>query len=305
VNPHVEYAAAEAARWMGEYRLLDPGAARKLCAITAQGVARTYPTADADGLALAAHLFLWSVAFDDAHGEQTAAADPAAFVDRVAALLSAFEPGDGGRPTPAAGAADEPFAAALRDVLCRVRDRATDDLFLKLASNLRDTLVGMVWEAHHLAEPRRVRLRDYRAVRPHTVLAPATVTMAEVLLGHRLTAADRAAARPVEEAVFALAGALNDVASYARERALAGGAEPLSLPTLIARDQACPPEEALDRLARTCERRALDLRAALTALPGAPGTSPALAAHADALGNVVHSFAWHIAHARYAAAGGA
>ncbi|WP_037578003.1 terpene synthase family protein [Phaeacidiphilus oryzae] len=290
-SPHAGYAAAETGRWLARFPLLEPAAAEALRDITCRGVAVTYPEADPDGLALAAALFVWFVALDDTHAETAAAADPAAYVRRIAGLLPVL----GGGP---AGPADDPFGAALADLLARLRERAGPALRHRLAGDLRDTLTATVWEAHVLSDPESVPLAEYLTLRRYTVLAPAAATMAEVLApdpaGER--ALESEPARRLREAVCDLAGWLNDLASYRRERRRA--AEPLSLPTVLRNARRCSLPEAFAEASRMCEERAAEARALigeLTADPAGP-----LAGYAARLGAVVHSYAWHIAHARYA-----
>ncbi|MYT26058.1 hypothetical protein GTW69_38300, partial [Streptomyces sp. SID7760] len=87
ISPHADAVERHLRQWTDNFDILPTRDARRaLCNITGQGVARALPTADVDGLALSAELFLWLVAFDDAHGEATAAEDPVLLVDRVAEL---------------------------------------------------------------------------------------------------------------------------------------------------------------------------------------------------------------------------
>src|SRR5690606_1166283 len=146
-----------------EYPLLPSAKARGvLVNITSHGVSRTFPTADPDRLLLFAELLLWLTAFDDIHAEANAVGDPAALVDHTGELMLVLADGD--RP-----AARKPFPAALHDLLARFRARTGPAAYLRLTASLRDTLMALVWEAHHVARPEQVTLATYLAMRPHTV----------------------------------------------------------------------------------------------------------------------------------------
>jgi hypothetical protein len=278
--------------WLEEYPLLSSGKARGvLVNITSHGASRTFPTADADGLVLFSKLLLWLTAFDDVHGEGNAAGDPAALVDRTAELMLVLA---GDSPTPLTN----PFLAALYDLLPRFRARTGPAAYLRLTASLRDTLMALVWEAHHVAEPERVALTTYLQMRPHTVFVRTIIAAAEVVLDYELTDEQRALApvRHLESAVANLAGWINDLASYEREVAR-GPAQPLSLPTLLRARHDGDLEEAFARAGSMCENEAAVARQWITSLACAP-PSP-LTAHARALEGIARSFVWHTSHARY------
>lgn len=221
ISPHAHAIEQQALQWLGEFPLISSPRAREvLCNITGHGIARTFPTADQDGLFLCADLLLWLTAFDDAYGEATGARDPAALVRRIAECVHLL-----------AGHAEPPgetsvFGAALRNLLDRLRQRATVTQYLRLTAHLRDNLFGMLWEAQHLDHPELVSLSDYRAMRPHTVFVRTVMAAAEVTLDYELTEAQRssAALRELESAVADLAGWINDLASYRKEAAQGGPA---------------------------------------------------------------------------------
>ncbi|BFO18514.1 hypothetical protein SHKM778_49020 [Streptomyces sp. KM77-8] len=188
--------------------------------ITSHGVSRTFPTADADDLALFAELLLWLTAFDDLHAEGNAVKEAAALVDHTGELMLVLAHGDR-RPV------RKPFPAALDDLLARFRARASPVAYLRLTASLRDTIMALVWEAHHVAEPEKVVLATYLAMRPHTVFIRTIMAAAEIVLGYELTDAERdlPSVRRLETAVANLAGWINDLASYGREVAR-GPAQP-------------------------------------------------------------------------------
>ncbi|MFJ1754700.1 hypothetical protein [Kitasatospora sp. NPDC088134] len=314
-SPHAEQVGAHLEEWLERFPLLAPsGKRRVLCDIVAHGVARTFPTADPDGLRLTADLFLWLTAFDDVHGEEAAAADPAGLVRRIQPCVHQL--GGGAAPLGA-----DPFDAALRDLLARLRDRATAEQYLRVAGCLRDVLFGMVWEAHRPAGDGDgdgsggagdgsvgfgaggSGLREYREVRPHTVFARTLLALAEVVLGYELPAADRdtSAVREPEEAVADLAGVLNDLCSYARESAK-GAPASLNLVPLLVRAHGGDLSAGYAAAARLAEERAAAARRGIDALAAA-GPAP-LARHAAALETIAHSYVWHVDHARYRGAGG-
>ncbi|WP_345644111.1 terpene synthase family protein [Streptomyces tremellae] len=292
VSPHAADTAGQLERWLAAYPLVASERARAaLCDITGHGVARTFPAADPAGLELCADLLLWLTAFDDAYGEQTGAADPGALVARVAGAVHVLN----GRRPPGGG---DVFCAALADALARLGERAAPERFLRVAAAVRDSLYGLVWEAHALAAGGRVGVPEYRAMRPHTVFVATVTALAEPVLGYELAPAARASSpvRELESAVADLAGWINDLASYDRERARAGGAEPFGLPTLLAAAEGYGIDKAFAAVCALCEEEAGKARARIVELTAAGGP---VAAHARALEGVAASYVWHIGHRRY------
>jgi len=291
-SPHGDHTERQLLGWLEEYPLLPSAKARSvLVNITSHGTSRTFPTADADDLVLFAELLLWLTAFDDVHGEGNAADDPVALVDRTAELMLVLA---GGGPPPLTN----PFPAALYDLLARFRARTGPAAYLRLAASLRDTLMALVWEAHHVAEPERVALATYLEMRPHTVFIRTIIAAAEIVLDYELTDAQRALApvRQLETAVANLAGWINDLASYERELAR-GSVQPLSLPTLLRTRHGGNLQEAFARAAGMCENEAAVARKLITSLACDPPST--LTAHARALEDIARSFIWHTSHARY------
>ncbi|GJF32399.1 hypothetical protein KNE206_50990 [Kitasatospora sp. NE20-6] len=289
---HADLTEEHLGQWLHRFPLLGPpGAQRMLRDIVAHGVARTFPTAGPDGLFLCADLFLWLTAFDDTFGEATAAGSPVRLVRRIQRCVHLLADGE-----PPADA--DPFDTALQDLLVRLRARATTAQYLRVTGCLRDVLFGILWEAHHLADPGHVTLHDYRAIRPHTVFARTLVAVAEVVLGYELPeeARNSPAVRQPESAVADLAGVLNDLGSYARESAR-GVPDSLNLVALIRREQNCDVPTAYAAASRLGEAHAATARRGIGAL-AAGGPAP-LAQHARALESIACSYVWHIDHARY------
>ncbi|MEU2354440.1 hypothetical protein ABZ599_15980 [Streptomyces misionensis] len=282
-------------RWAAERDLpVQADELRALCGITSQGIARALPTADLDSLLLAAELFLWLVAFDDTHGEMTAAADPAALAGHIDELTCVLA---GNTPTAPPG----PFTTALRDLLDRNRDSATPSQYLTLTGHLHGTLLGLLWEAHHLNDPGRVPLHTYRTMRPLTVFARTLTAIAPIVLSYELPERQGAAdlVDRSESAVARLAGWVNDLASYSRE-ASRSTVPPLSLPTLLMHERRLQLPDAFAAAARMCEEQAVLARTLIDEL-SATGSSP-LTRHAQALEHIAHAYIWHIDHDRYTTA---
>ncbi|MGZ2358484.1 hypothetical protein LRE75_17570 [Streptomyces sp. 372A] len=292
-SPHAATAERELQRWAAELKLPVPAPElRTLCGITSQGIARALPTADPESLLLAAELFLWLVAFDDTHGEVTAAANPAALASHIDELTCVLA---GNTPTAPTG----PFTTALRDLLDRMRDRATPSQYLGLTGHLRGNLVGLLWEGQNLTEPSNVSLHTYYMMRPLTVFARTLAATTPIALAYELP--DQQGSTDLvdrlESAVARLAGWVNDLASYPRE-ASRSPVPPLSLPTLLMHERRLQLPEAFTTAARMCEEQAVLTRALIDEL-SADGPSP-LTHHAQALEHIVHAFIWHIDHHRYA-----
>lgn len=291
-GPHSRHTERGLIGWLEEHPLLPSAGARSvLVDITSHGASRTFPTADPDDLVLFAELLLWLTAFDDVHAEVNAVKDAVALVDHTGELMLVLAHGDR-RP------AGEPFPVALHGLLARFRARASPAAYLRLTASLRDTLLALVWEAHHVAEPGKVALATYLAMRPHTVFVRTIMAAAEIVLGYELTDAERdlAPVRRLETAVANLAGWINDLASYEREAAR-GPARPLSLPTLLQARHGGTVEESFARASRMCEDEAATARQEISALTlDQPST---LTTHARALEDITRSFIWHTGHARY------
>lgn len=292
-GPYADRTEEHLGQWLHRFPFLGgpPGALRTLCDIVAHGVARTFPTAEPDDVFLCADLFLWLTAFDDTHGEATAASSPARLVRRIWGYVHLLA--DGEPPVDA-----DPFDEALQDLLARLRSRATTAQYLRVTGCLRDVLLGTVWEAHHLAEPGHATSHDHRTVRPHTVFARILTAVAEVVLRYELPDEARRSGpvRQAESAVADLAGVLNDLGSYARESA-AGVPDSLNLITLITRERGCDVPTAHAVASRLAEEYAATARHRIGEL--AAGGSAPLAQHAGALESIAHSYVWHIDHARY------
>ncbi|MFC9605824.1 terpene synthase family protein [Streptomyces niveus] len=294
-STHADDIERHATRWLGTYPLV--GSPRKLGAlanITGQGMARTFPTAEPADLFLCADLFLWLTAFDDTHGEAAGARDPARLVRTISEcvhLLAGHDEPPGGPGAPDA------FGAALGDLLARFAQRATPTQYLRLTAHLRDNLLGILWEAHHIDGPDHITLADYRSMRPHTVFVRTLMATAEIALGYELTERDRSLepVRELQSAVADLAGWINDLASYAKETAH-DGPTTLNLPSLLMRQHGCDLEEAFRLASRMCEQRAAVAAARITEL--AVGEGP-LSVHARALKSIASSYVWHIDHSRY------
>lgn len=292
-SPHAHDIERQTIQWLSVFPLISSqDALDALCNIAGHGMARTFPTADRDSLFLCTDLLLWLTAFDDAHGEAAGVRDPARLVRRISECVHLLA---GHNEPPGATSV---FGAALRDILVRLKERATITKYLRLTAHLRDNLFGILWEAHHLDKPDQVSLPDYRAMRPHTVFVRTVMAAAEVALNYELTELQRSssAVRELETAVADLAGWINDLASYTKEAAHDGPA-PLSLPTLLMRKHKCDLEEAFQLASRMCEDQATRARARITEL-ATIGESP-LNDHARAIQSIASSYVWHTAHARY------
>ncbi|MGW6202281.1 terpene synthase family protein [Streptomyces sp. NPDC055089] len=291
-SPHAAAVEDGLWHWASERQLPVPtDDLRTLCSITSQGIARALPTAGLDSLLLAADLFLWLVAFDDTHGEMTAAADPIALADHVNELTAVLA---GNTPT----TPPRPFTTALRDLLDRIEVRATPSQYLTLTGHLHGSLLGLLWEAHQLNDPGRVTLHTYRAMRPLTVFARTLTAIAPIALSYELPERQEATGRVerTEAAVARLAGWVNDLASYRRE-ASRSPLPPLSLPTLLMHEHHLDLPEAFTTAAGMCEEQAVFTRAHIDELSTVD--RGALTLHAQALEHIVHAFIWHIHHDRY------
>ncbi|MFE7401817.1 terpene synthase family protein [Streptomyces sp. NPDC057557] len=292
-NPHANATEEQTAHWLRTFPLTgSPDETKTLCNITAHGVARVLPTADQDSVFLCADLFLWLTAFDDTHGETEGSRDTARLTRRISHCIPLLT--DHHEPA----TDDDPYIAALRDLLHRFRERTTPTQYLQLTAHLRDNLFGILWEAQHLNKPDQVTLSNYYAMRPHTVFVRTLMTTAQIALNYELTDNQRAspAVRELEKAVADLAGWINDLASYTKETQH-GNPTPLSLPTLLIQHHECNLEEAFRLASRMCEHQASTARLRITELT--TNTNTTLANHAHTMETITASYTWHIEHTRY------
>ncbi|MFJ7238824.1 hypothetical protein ACIQWB_17035 [Streptomyces olivaceus] len=291
-SPHGEHTEHRLLSWLEEHPLLPTTKARNsLANITSHGATHTFPTAEADDLALFAQLLLWLTAFDDVHGEGNATSTPGAFVDRTSELMLVLAGND---PSPA----KNPFPTALHHLLTRFQIRTSPTAYHRLTAALRDTLIALIWEVHHTTKPEKVTLKTYLAMRPHTVFIKVIMATAEIILDYELTPAQRTLnpVRRLETSVSDLAGWINDLASYKRESAQ-GPTLPLSLPTLLQIQNRESIQEAFARANDMCESEAVAARQTITDLSRDHPNN--LTTHARTLESITQSFIWHTSHARY------
>ncbi|MFE7357926.1 terpene synthase family protein, partial [Streptomyces sp. NPDC057543] len=291
-NPHANTTEQHTTHWLQTYPLITSSHETKnLCNITAQGMARALPTTNPDALTLCTDLFLWLTAFDDTHGETEGHRDTARLTRRISHCVQLLA----GHNQPATD--NDPYTAALHNLLHRYREQTTPTQYLRLTAHLRDNLFGILWEAHHHNRPDQITLNDYRAMRPHTVFVRTLITTAEIADTYELTENQRTstAVRELENAAADLAGWLNDLASYAKETKH-GNPTPLSLPTLLIQHHKYDLEEAFHQASRMCENQATTTRHHITQLTH--NENP-LTHHARTIENITASYIWHTTHTRY------
>ncbi|MFJ7497641.1 terpene synthase family protein [Streptomyces sp. NPDC097727] len=292
-SPHADAAEEHTTRWLQTFPLTSsPRETKTLCNITAHGIAHALPTADQDSIFLCADLFLWLTAFDDTHGETEGSRDTARLTRRISHCI----PHLADHHEPATD--NDPYTAALHDLLHRFRERTTPTQYLRLTAHLRDNLFGILWEAQHLNKPDQVTLDNYYAMRPHTVFVRTIMTTAQIALNYELTDNQQASptVRKLEKAVANLAGWINDLASYTKETQH-GNPPPLSLPTLLIQHHKHNLEEAFHLASRMCEHQATTARLHITELT--TNTNTTLTKHAHTIETITASYTWHIKHTRY------
>ncbi|MEV8333861.1 terpene synthase family protein [Streptomyces niveus] len=262
-SSHADQVEQHLVQWAGEFELLaPPGARRALCGITGQGIARVLPDADLDSLVLCAELFLWLVAFDDAHGEATAARNPARLVDRVGELVCVL-------------AEDEARMTHSRPD-CGISSHASGP------GPHRPSTSG---------SPGTCATTSTVFVR--TIIATMPIVLSYELLDEQRSSGP---VRQLETAVAHLTGWVNDLASYARETDLLR-ARPLSLPTLLMGEHDLDLPKAFETASRMCEEQAAVARERISELSS--NSSPPLTLHAQTLEHIARSFIWHVGHDRH------
>lgn len=228
-SSHTLEAQRRAAAWAQRFQLTDRP---KLILSCAQASAVILPDADLDAVELSVELAVWLVAFDDDHVEVADENGAAALTYLLAEFVTVLNSGTGA-PT----AELSHFAAALHELLARLRARSTPWQYAHLTAALRDSFLAMAWDAHHGRRPGQVTLADYSIFRSYTILARPFMALARMGSAYDPPPSllDSPRFRRLEDEASTLCGWINDLVSHPREVALGRG-DSLSLQIILARE---------------------------------------------------------------------
>lgn len=290
-NPLGDQAEAHVRGWLDRYRLVeDPDDLERLrTSPFGEAVAWSYPDADSEVLELAADLLLWLVSFDDTQVEK--AGSPAAeTASRIAGFVGVLEHGESDDGTG--------HTAALADLVGRARTLLTPGQAARLLAAVHTTALALLWQT--VVSGERLRLAEYRAMRPHSSLATPLVALIEPAAGLDLPDVVREDpdVRRVAHAARTLVGWTNDLYSFAYEYDRTGE-PPRALPTLLAERNQCSLLMAFAEAVRMCEDEARTAHALLVKL--AESGTPQVAAYSQAVRDTIASNEWWFTSDRYSA----
>ncbi|MFB9239703.1 terpene synthase [Plantactinospora siamensis] len=169
LNEHTPVAADLSARWAGDLGLVaTPAESSRLARANAADLAgRACPDAAPEHLGLLTDLITWLFAFDDRCDDDGLGADPGRLAPVVARLLDIVDLiGDEAPATLLKSAG--PIGVALHDLGRRVRAQTPPALLLRFATELRDYLLALLWEAANRVQHRRPVVSEYVQMRRHT-----------------------------------------------------------------------------------------------------------------------------------------
>ncbi|MCI4061754.1 terpene synthase family protein [Micromonospora sp. R77] len=229
---------------------------------------------------------------DDACDDDGLGTTPARLGPTVAGLLDVLDrPGAPGPPP--AGA----LAAGLDDICRRVRACGCPTLLLRLVSQLREYLLGLLWEAGYREHHRVPTVAEYVQLRRHTGGVRPAFTLTD--LAHDGPPRVGRHAEPALVALDLLAADLvcwcNDIFSFGKEHR--AGTDPLNLVTSIARESAAGETVALRAAAARFNAALAAYVAGDAALDGDPEAGPYLATRRNWIRG---TYDWSLRAARYA-----
>ncbi|MGN9808647.1 terpene synthase family protein [Micromonospora sp. BQ11] len=208
--------AEETLAWARHFGLITSG--HRLRRADPAGLAgRACPDGPVEHLRLLADLICWLFVMDDACDEDGLGDAPTRLAPTVAVLLDVLDRhGDPAAQLPTGGGA---LGDALDDLCRRVRSAGHAGMLLRFASQTRQYLMALLWEAANREHSRVPRVREYVQMRRHTGGVPLTLTLTDLAIGAAAGPAPRA--DPALAALDLLAADLicwcNDVFSYGKE----------------------------------------------------------------------------------------
>ena len=269
---------------------------RVLATNSAEFYARFAPDGTEEGLLTATLWTYWGFAFDDArcdHGPL--AANPGAFLPMAGRVQHAAE--SASAPPPSA----DRYAAALHDVVARMRSHATPTQVRRFLDANRHWLYCVAWQVGNRCTGRMPDLAEYLALRMGSSGGPPTIALLEVTTGVEVPARelDHPAVRALTEMTWLVAALDNDLHSHRKE--VAETETDQNVVTVLVRQNGCSTEQALVEAVALRDRvmgRFLWLRDRVRARASAE-----LACYLDCLGHAIRgNIDWAANVPRYLAA---
>jgi len=267
LNPHADSAIAHLDRWVAEQRLVVRPQSRDRFAQADFGwfAAVTYPTADAETLALVADWFAWLFLLDDQLDDGLLGRDPVRTAEFMAEMFGVLTGLPAGRGAPT-------IITALADLWRRSGDSASDTWRRRFVDHVIAGGLAARWEAENRVAGMIPSVASYIDKRPHTgavyvcmdliELAERIDLPAEVYDSEPFAAALRAACDVV--------GWVNDLYSLDKETSMG---EYHNLVTVTACESSLDLESAAEAATDRTSDRVLDFltleRAAIEAWPTA------------------------------------
>lgn len=202
-------------RWLTRSGFVAQPALREAAAaLGARFACLLCPDGSTDRLRHLACFTAWSFALQDARFETAAAGQRIhEFVDLAARLVDTFETPEG------RGAGDDPYVAALYDLVTELAGWVSPVQLHRAAGEFRGWLFGQVWEWAHRAGGTAVTLDEYFPLRATAGAGRLMGVCVELALGIEVPAAElrRPAVRAATDAAWFVALVTNDFGSYRKE----------------------------------------------------------------------------------------
>ena len=242
ISPHADMVDRHVANWACDFGLLtDPGDVdRYRRARVGRLAARTSPGSRIEALNVLADWQMWLFIFDDRYCDES---ETGIHPERLSQVIAPFLPvldGTGAREQK-----ENPFTAALGDLMERLALMASGPQVFRFLSAVRGYFLAQFWEAAHRAADRPAGLADYQAMRRHSGAVPTCLALIDLAAGFEL--ADGEFCRRDVQAVTDIAVNVtcwaNDILSYPKESARSLKVH--SLPAILAREGGMSPAEAV------------------------------------------------------------
>ena len=211
----------------------------------------TTPHSDRIGLQLVSDWMLWILVFDDVYcDDHEPVTKPDAMLRRSVSLLGVLEDAVA-RP---AKRAEDPFGAALADLMARLSARATGVQRARFVAAVRGYLLAQGWEAVNRAAGTTPPLDEYVHMRRHSSGIPTCTALIDIAGGYAVPATDydRPDVKGLTDMAVNMACWANDAYSFPKE---ARDGRPLhSLPSVLGARQPLTVQEMLDASGRMHNR---------------------------------------------------
>lgn len=297
VHPALEQIEAAAVRWLDEAGLHRSAHERAKLVGTnsAEFYARFAPDGDLFGVLTAALWVYWGFAFDDSRCDSGPySADAPAFLALAGPVQRALD---------VAEPPDEPYGAALHDIVATMRTQVTGTVVRRFVDAHRHWLYCVAWQIGNRAAGRMPTLPEYLTMRLGSAGGPPTIALLEVANRIEVPSVemDSPAVRALTEMTQVVAALDNDLHSYRRE--MTENHTDQNVITVLRHHEGFGLEAAMSTAVSLRDRimlRLLELRDEVR-----PGASAELRVYLDGLGHSIRgNIDWAAGVPRYADSGG-